>query len=613
MNLGKNKYKSINDAIEHMLLALMVCGSIGIGAWMLFYARYGFDITDEGMYLNAISRPSSYNQSFTHFGYIYHVIYLMASGDITFLRQINLLLVYGLSWALMYYLLKPIDTNYHRLTSVWLAISSAFATIGYLTVIIVGTWLPTPSYNTLSIEASILTALGLVWVYKDNPNQVRGWIAIGVGGWLAFMAKPTTALALGLIMVCGLSLAPKLRLKRSFFLLLGVIVLFWCSSLLIDGSPAQTLNRLNNNLKLMEYLNSGHSFYSAIRLEDLTLSYREKEWLTRLTLGLFGILLLISSQSLILKAFSIVMLGLATIGGAAIILSASTLEINIGIMQELLIWSIPFASTLYAVFIFRHKVIFSIPFYNWLLSAIFIIMPYAYVFGTNNSYWVAVGPASIFWVAAGLTIACCAAQRQKSWLGLAVIALAAQLFVILRVHHGLENPYRQKPPIFYADYRLNLPVTKSSVIVHAEYGEYLYAAFKSMDEAGLKKNTPVIDLTGQSPGLLYAVGAKSVAQAWLIGGYPGSAEFAEKSLAAVSCEELVRAWILFEPSGPRSIPESVLRIFGAELGRDFKLVASWYTTPGVGGYAEVREQQLLKPIRSVETATSVCGTQKTTK
>ena len=32
----------------------------------------------------------------------------------------------------------------------------------------------------------------------------------------------------------------------------------------------------------------------------------------------------------------------------------------------------------------------------------------------------------------------------------------------------------------------------------------------------------MIDLTGQSPGILYAIGAVNVGQAWTIGGYPGS-------------------------------------------------------------------------------------------
>ena len=55
-------------------------------------------------------------------------------------------------------------------------------------------WLPTPSYNGLALQALFVAAAGLLLADKKVYRaSVAGSVLIGIGGWLAFMAKPTTA------------------------------------------------------------------------------------------------------------------------------------------------------------------------------------------------------------------------------------------------------------------------------------------------------------------------------------------------------------------------------------------------------------------------------------
>ena len=122
---------------------------------------------------------------------------------------------------------------------------------------------------------------------------------------------------------------------------------------------------------------------------------------------------------------------------------------------------------------------------------------------------------------------------------------------------------------------------------------------------------PVIDLTGQSPGTLYFLDANSIGQAWTIGGYPGSATLAVKMLNKVKCEDIARAWLLVESNGPRKISPEILLDFGVNWLSDFEIVGSFKTAVGAGGYKKIRKQQLLKPVRSIDVATTACTALKT--
>ena len=84
-------------------------------------------------------------------------------------------------------------------------------------------------------------------------------------------------------------------------------------------------------------------------------------------------------------------------------------------------------------------------------------------------------------------------------------------------------------------------------------------------------------------------------QAWTIGGYDGSENRARASLMNASCQTLADAWLLIEPEGPRSLSSTILTSFGSDLDHDYRLVGSWQTGRGAGGYEQQRMQNLYKP------------------
>ena len=65
------------------------------------------------------------------------------------------------------------------------------------------------------------------------------------------------------------------------------------------------------------------------------------------------------------------------------------------------------------------------------------------------------------------------------------------------------------------------------LIISDEFIRYINDARNVSSQSGLQKGDFIIDLSGQSPGLIYLMGAKSLGTAWNTGGYKGSLDTAK--------------------------------------------------------------------------------------
>lgn len=82
-------------------------------------------------------------------------------------------------------------------------------------------------------------------------------------------------------------------------------------------------------------------------------------------------------------------------------------------------------------------------------------------------------------------------------------------------------PYRQSQPLF-----LNKSVTRigkvSQLRLSSGFSNYIASTRLALSKNEFKPGTPILDLSGQSPGLIYAVEGRAIGQPWMIGGYKGS-------------------------------------------------------------------------------------------
>jgi hypothetical protein len=578
--------------------------------WLLKYCHYGFDLTDESFYLNWIANPWIYNTSITQFGFIYHPLHWLCNGDISLLRQSNILIIWGLTWLLLILFFKKMLSKSSSISwrSPLMTILAAILSSSSLLYACTCRWLVTPSYNSLTLQSLLLSSIGILLAEKTASRaSILGWILLGTSGWLAFMAKPTTAGLLGLAVAIYFLCTGKFNLKLLLISILITIVLFLITALIIDGSLWLFIHRYTLSLNYLKLMQSHNNLF---RIDDVFLLPQEKYLLIMSTLFLS----LTSYYSTKTKK-KILLVG-ATLPfqmfSLGIVFELIPVQFNIHKFAVLQILAIPLGLILTSVLIMGTNFFHRLTVVHWMSALFFMVLPYIFAFGTNGNYWMHSQMAGIFWIIAGLVIIMPLLITKGSWKILLLFAVGGQLITIILLQISMDFPYRQTQALHLYNTAITIRNNSTELIFPKKDALFFKEAQDLVIQQGFKSQTPIIDLTGQSPGILYALDAKAIGQAWIIGGYPGSNQVAIASLSNVSCKELVTAWILFEPNSSRLLSPSLLENFGIDINQSYKPVVKWMMPKGMGGgslnYA--RQQQLLKPTKESQKAIVICEKNK---
>lgn len=572
------------------VMLLSALGSAALLAWLLGYSRHGVDFTDEAYYIVWIANPYLYDFSVHLFGFVYHPFYRLLQGDIGALRQANIVATFGLAWLL-------IDLMLRRAASVavdWrLRAASSFG-LASGALLFVDLWLPSPSYNSLAQQALLFTAAGLVLAERElHRASVIGWLVIALGGWLTFMGKPSTAAALAIVAPAYLLAAGKMnwRMLVAAGALAGGLVLL--CALAIDGSVSAFARRLQVGMETLAHLAGGHGLYQAVRLDRFLPNTREWTILFGLALGV-GIIGRGLQQSVRTQRIALVACALVLAGVLLLPFGMRMPDPGLSPYKDMLIGAVTLAAIGLAAA--APGGLRSLGRRDWALAGLMLVLPHVYAFGTNGNYWQAAGATGLFWALAGIALLLPKLADGRG-ATLVPLALGTQAVAALVIYTAMLAPYRQPEPIWTNNVAVEFGRPGSTLVLSQGYASYVERALAGARQAGFVAGTPVLDLTGQSPGLLYAMGAMNLGHPWIVGGWPGSGRFTAENLRLVSCKDLARAWLLVEPDGPRRVTPNVLPPFGLHQFRDYEAVGSWETAPGAGGYEQPRLQRLLKPVR----------------
>lgn len=598
MYINRFNLSKLSLYIPNYLILLCIVGTILLIRCILIYSNYGIDFTDESFYLVWLSNPFIYDGSVSQFGFLYHPLYKLLNGNISALRQANVLITYVLAFGLSYFFLLSISINFKENQIILLSVSAAFASSA---LILFNTWLLTPSYNSLNFQALLITSLGLVFADKTfYRKSIFGWLLIGIGGWLVFMAKPSSAAVLGICVFAYSFIARifsfRILILTAFFSFLLITI----SALFIDGSLPSFIQRLYIGIEFSKLMEGGYAFSDILRVDNFQLDLRLKISIVILFFSLFISLYFLHVNinfSFISHIVSIVFFIITAL------LTNGQILINSGFGQfkGLLMFGLFFALIFSTFVLGRPLALKSISPQKWAIASFFFVMPHIYAFGTNGNYWQVGSSVAIFWLLSGLTFLSLIIRRQASWLLALPIAFATQAVTALLLQSGFEQPYLQNQPLRLNKSVLEIGLQKSKIVLSEDYAKYFFDSELIFRKARFVASTPVIDLSGQSPGILYSIGAENIGQAWMIGGYPGSFNLAKAALSRISCEKIALSWVLFEHYGPRSISADLMLSLGADFPSDYESVGVWQTAKGSGGYLYPRTQELFKPVASSKT------------
>jgi hypothetical protein len=592
--------------MEWLALAFSVAGNLLLLGWVMLHCRSGFDFTDEGSYLNWISNPWNYHASVSQYGFVYHPLYKFVGGDVVLLRQANVLILFVLGWALCLALLLSIFAEWDSVRGSLRAGAAGVALMaGSCSLALFDVWLPTPNYNSLALQSLMLAATGVVLAGRElSKPSIAGWILVGIGGGLAFLAKPTTAAMLGCVIALYLVAAGKLRLRGLSISVAVALSLLVVSALAIDGSLLGFVRRIVDGMAMGNRLLTGHSLLDIFRWDDFNLSDEQTSNFIYLLIAAFVAVSLGFRTGIFARNAA----ALITIVISALCIATMTgflsPEISYEPFQPVQFCAVWFGTTL-AAWMFPVRAYPPLSRNSVALIAFFAMLPFALALGTGNIFWAVAARGGLFWVLAGFVVCAGFAAANAAWHKLLPAAALSMAVCIGILFSSMENPYRQTQPLRLQLTAVDVVPGKSRVLLSEETAEYIRDLHQLTSANGFKAGDPVLDLTGVSPGSLFAMGGRSVGVAWTLGGYPGTRDFLTTALDYEECQVIGASWILTEPGARDTLSSEILGRFGIDVSTDYRDVGSISVVRSFS--PQHSEQRLLKPVRDSEVARRACA------
>ncbi len=546
--------KSVNFFKNPLILASLSL-SIFFVAFLLHYCQVGIDVTDEGFYLNWIAYPFLYKASHTQFGYIYHPLYELLGENMVRLRQANMLVMLGLAWILCVQLLDYLAQHKHDLFgSKWIkySLSLSLATCVF-SFFGVWWWIPTPSYNSLTVESLLIALIGLFEIIKDNRLQ-RGWTLLGLGWVLTFMGKPSSALLLVPLSILFIVVTQykKIAIKNFCTLIITAMIVFCLIAYLIDHSVLTFIMRFKQGVNNMALLYDGEMFHFFPDQNFLPDQLTQTIFLELVALVL---MIMVMSAKPSYKIQSVCLFGL-------ILLSFSVCFHYYRIpfyphpMQCFIFLAVPLAMIIMwciEKFFVRSRsdefISTQHATQDYLLAIFLLLMPYLFSFGTKGDVWMNGLRMGLFWTLSVLVLInrSNASSFFKSRWVISVV-LCSQCITVLLVEFGMEYPYRQGQSIFTQTKTIKIHNDKGKVVSQITLSDSSFYYMEQLKQIafsnGFHYGDPMIDWTGSSPGGLYLLGAKPIGAPWYIDGFEGSTDYVLSVLSQTPCSELSKAWVL---------------------------------------------------------------------
>ncbi len=535
--------------------------------------RHGLDFTDEGFYLNWIHNPWLYPFSVTQFGFIYFPLFRALDSDIVLLRQANVLITFVLAQVLMFAILRG---ERRWLSSGWLtdcvlAFSLALPGLFYLLQ-----WIATPGYNSLVLQGLLVTGIGIVTGQRQATAgaglaALAPAIILGLGGWLVLLGKPTSAALLAPAALVA-TLATAQRKWRTLLLAAGTSLTFIAATVFyIDGSITAFAERIQVGATAAFEHSPSYGVAAMLSWGKHSTTVLEKLIFVAATTGSVGLLLLAARQPFAGAAGALVA-SLVVAAFAAVLVARPDLLAKLPRLRldsAVLVGAVPLGVLIAGLVLGGREVLASEKTRKMLVvAAVLVICPYLFAVGTNTVVAQRAMWAMVFVAAAGVLAAQALLRPRLARHASLLVAAGALPVTAALLTASMEKPYRNTVPLRQQTTGIDVgPAPSTRVLVDSETARYLTELRQALLDGGGGDGTPVLDMTGASPGAIFGIGAKAIGLPWMIGGYPGSAALATRALTSVTCAEKAATWLLLSPTAKRALPQSVLAGTGLEANR----------------------------------------------
>jgi len=563
---------------------------------MLSYFNIFFEFTDSSFYwLN--TKYALFYSSVSQFGHYTGVVYTLAFKSIFLHRVVGAVLLLGAFFYLTHYVEVIIN---QRVTSdrapskiiAWLMTS--YLLFFYGKYFLIGL-----SYNWLSFLGTVMF-LGGLFSLLDKESKARfsiyKYMYLSLGGWLAWSAKPTTAVGLVFILCVFLLIHYKKEEIKKIQLLKWSSVftlIFLCLHIFFFEKGINAyIKEYTDGLAAMDIL-SGHTVTIAQKLLAFWGQY--KSILGDVFSKNIAWIAIVITLGLKVKFWVMRYLNTSTRQSEKVLAWSSTflllvifipLETDFGLGQ-LALTGVYFYTVFFCIGVInldmeiviygkKDKVLEFIyqKLYLVGLSALLLLAPFAIIVGTNNAY-----SGQMYGVVGLILLAIYILIRSNSFLKkLSDVYVIFWLIVAVDtvLNGGMASPYRMPESVFTKTYQTKLLTDNNYLNLNGKANKYIVELQKNALENDWVVGSSLIDLTGGTPGAALALGAHVYGAPWLLGGYKGSNDFAIYSLKRVALDKLRKSWVLTTPDGRRRIDEQVLTGLGLHFPGQYTKVGEIY-------------------------------------
>lgn len=484
----------------------------------------GFDFTDEAFYLMLAQRPAEYDLVLGLFSYAIHPLYLLAGQSVSAFNRIGAVILSGLGVSLGCAVVIRLKLSWRDPDAILIVATTLLAPFFYYTY-----WLPTPSYNWLVLVAGWILALGLV-LLQSLPAFSAFLAALAIA--IALFTRPLNVMAYGAIYLVGVLCA--LPDNRARMAQLGRTILFGSGFLIVLAAslPLGTIvSQINGYLVVF-----GGAHPNPFSMRDQQIEFLREGWVWWASGGLLlGCMFARhSGRSVIgrwgeLVAFCVVLLlGLSLLrrvdpanchilsvlggGGFAMLSIACRRDVRLRWIALLaLIGIIPWAATLGSA----GRVCFQVALFPGLSLTVLVI-------------------------ATALVL-------PRSF-GLTLVSFVGAYLVYSATAVGLTSPYRLATPLKLQ----TLPTgvgAGSTLKLDERTRQFIQTLQSDVASRGFCRGDLAIDLSGEVPGAVFAIGGHMPVFPWIFAGYPSSHRLAGEYLKMVGPERLQRAWLILGTGG----------------------------------------------------------------
>jgi hypothetical protein len=514
-------------------------------AWLL---GRGFDFTDQSFYLMLAQQPAGYELTYGLFGYGLHPLYVLVGGSIASMEWVGALVLVVLGAALGFVISDKTGMDWRRPAGAQIVAVSASLPLAYYLL-----WVPVPGYNWIALVGAIVLLIAMLLLLEAG-NGYRSAAMAAAAAILAIFTRPQTAIGFGALYLAAIFLveeAPKGAFKSSLMKIARAACL---TAMAVVGIAAfLPLGILiDQSREYISIFGTTHPLHFSFI--DQQLEFLQSAWLW-LVCGAILAFILFSRRGG--KPVSNRLTVLVCI--VAPIISAVTLVRTISRLDEFRIGPATgiLAFCALSLACLRKD---AAPRLIALLGVAALI-PWIATMGASA----AVRPQLAYYsgISSFIAVVGVFIAARQNMVAVTLASCAGLYLTFSAIQFGLASPYRLAAPV-----AMQVVPTQmgwgAELKLDSKTSEFITKLRNDSKQAGFCQGGAVIDLSGNLPGAVFAMGGVMPVFPWISAGYPFSNYFAQEYLKRLGPARLARSWLITAET-PNTFSRPELEALGVDF------------------------------------------------